>query len=304
MPLTAYDLSGRTAFVTGAATGIGRASAVLLARAGATVHCADRDARNLHETATLIKEAGGTAHTHHLDVTDRKALRQAVGSCERLDVMAAIAGIMHTSTVLETRDEDLDRVLDVNFKGVLYACQEAVRQMLSTDTAATSSRSSRSSRSSGGTDSSRGSGSSRSSGGSGGSGGTGDSDSSRSSSSSGGSIITMASGAVDTGRPGLLCYGVAKAAVVQLTKTLAQEVGRHGIRVNAVAPGWIRTPMTERHEAGARERTETAMARMAPLGRVGEPDDVAHAVLHLASDASSFTTGQILRPNGGVAMPW
>ncbi|MEV8603694.1 SDR family NAD(P)-dependent oxidoreductase [Streptomyces griseoviridis] len=280
MPLTAYDLSGRTAFVTGAATGIGRASAVLLARAGATVHCADRDARNLHETAALIKEAGGTAHTHHLDVTDRKALRQAVGSCERLDVMAAIAGIMHTSTVMETRDEDLDRVLDVNFKGVLYACQEAVRQMLSTDTAATSSGSSSSSRSTGS---------------------TGDSDSSR---SSRGSIITMASGAVDTGRPGLLCYGVAKAAVVQLTKTLAQEVGRHGIRVNAVAPGWIRTPMTERHEAGARERTETAMARMAPLGRVGEPDDVAHAVLHLASDASSFTTGQILRPNGGVAMPW
>ncbi|MDT0477813.1 SDR family NAD(P)-dependent oxidoreductase [Streptomyces sp. DSM 41014] len=280
MPLTAYDLSGRTAFVTGAATGIGRASAVLLARAGATVHCADRDARNLHETAALIKEAGSTAHTHHLDVTDRKALRQAVGSCERLDVMAAIAGIMHTSTVMETRDEDLDRVLDVNFKGVLYACQEAVRQMLSTDTAATSSGSSSSSRSTGS---------------------TGDSDSSR---SSRGSIITMASGAVDTGRPGLLCYGVAKAAVVQLTKTLAQEVGRHGIRVNAVAPGWIRTPMTDRQEAGARERTETAMARMAPLGRVGEPDDVAHAVLHLASDASSFTTGQILRPNGGVAMPW
>ncbi|MFJ9426682.1 SDR family NAD(P)-dependent oxidoreductase [Streptomyces sp. NPDC101249] len=254
MALTAYDLSGRTAFVTGAATGIGRASAVLLARAGATVHCADRDARELRGTAALIEDAGGTARTHHLDVTDRQALRQAVGSCARLDVMAAIAGIMHTSPLLETRDEDLDRVLDVNFKGVLYACQEAARLMLEHG--------------------------------------------------NGGSIVTMASGAVDTGRPGLLCYGVAKAAVVQLTKTLAQEVGRHGIRVNAVAPGWIRTPMTERHEAGARERTETAMARMAPLGRVGEPDDVAHAVLHLASDASSFTTGQILRPNGGVAMPW
>ncbi|MDT0440077.1 MULTISPECIES: SDR family NAD(P)-dependent oxidoreductase [Streptomyces] len=254
MALTAYDLSGRTAFVTGAATGIGRASAVLLARAGATVHCADRDARELRGTAALIEDAGGTARTHHLDVTDRQALRQAVGSCARLDVMAAIAGIMHTSPVLETRDKDLDRVFDVNFKGVLYACQEAARLMLEHGT--------------------------------------------------GGSIVTMASGAVDTGRPGLLCYGVAKAAVVQLTKTLAQEVGRHGIRVNAVAPGWIRTPMTERHEAGARERTETAMARMAPLGRVGEPDDVAHAVLHLASDASSFTTGQILRPNGGVAMPW
>ncbi|MFI7406844.1 SDR family NAD(P)-dependent oxidoreductase [Streptomyces sp. NPDC049541] len=254
MPVKAYDLTGRTAFVTGAAGGIGRASAVLLAEAGATVHCADRDEQGLHETATLIKDGGGTARVHHLDVTDRDRLRQAVESCERLDVMAAVAGIMHSSPVLETRDEDLDRVLSVNFKGVLYSCQEAARLMLDRKT--------------------------------------------------GGSIITMASGAVDTGRPGLLCYGAAKAAVVQLTKTLANEVGRHGIRVNAVAPGWIRTPMTDRHEAEAQAQTEALMARMSPLGQVGEPEDVAHAVLYLACDASSFTTGQILRPNGGVAMPW
>ncbi|MER6676322.1 SDR family NAD(P)-dependent oxidoreductase [Streptomyces sp. NPDC000983] len=254
MAVSAYDLTGRTAFVTGAAGGIGRASAVLLAAAGATVHCADRDTRGLHETATLIEDEGGTAHTHPLDVTDRARLREAVASCARLDVMAAVAGIMHSSPVLETTDEDLDRVLNVNFKGVLYACQEAARRMLAQRTP--------------------------------------------------GSIVTMASGAVDTGGPGLLCYGAAKAAVVQLTKTLATEVGRHGIRVNAVAPGWIRTPMTDRHDAEAQERTEARMARIAPLGRVGAPQDVAHAVLYLASDASAFTTGQILRPNGGVAMPW
>ncbi|WP_159043924.1 SDR family NAD(P)-dependent oxidoreductase, partial [Streptomyces sp. NRRL S-1521] len=118
------------------------------------------------------------------------------------------------------------------------------------------------------------------------------------------SIITMASGAVDTGAPGLLCYGAAKAAVVQLTRTLATEVGPHGIRVNAVAPGWVRTPMTGRHDREGGASTEKIMKRMAPLGRVGEPEDIAHAVLYLASDASSFTTGQILRPNGGVAMPW
>lgn len=254
MAVKAYDLTGRTAFVTGAASGIGRASAVLLAEAGATVHCADRDAQGLHDTATLIKSSGGTAHTHHLDVTDREQLRQAVASCDRLDVMAAVAGIMHSSPVLETRDEDLDRVLNINFKGVLYACQEAARAMLAQQIR--------------------------------------------------GSIVTMASGAVDTGGPGLLCYGAAKAAVVQLTKTLATEMGPHGIRVNAVAPGWIRTPMTDRHDSAAQTHTEALMARMSPLGRVGESADVAHAVLHLASDASSFTTGQILRPNGGVAMPW
>jgi NAD(P)-dependent dehydrogenase (short-subunit alcohol dehydrogenase family) len=254
MAVSAYDLTGRTAFVTGAAGGIGRASAVLLARAGATVHCADLDTHGLDETARSIKETGGTAHLHHLDVTDRDRLRQAVASCERLDVMAAIAGIMHSSPVLETRDEDLDRVLNVNFKGVLYACQEAARLMLARNTR--------------------------------------------------GSIVTMASGAVDTGGPGLLCYGASKAAVVQLTKTLATEVGRHGIRVNAVAPGWIRTPMTDRHDAEAQAHTESLMARMSPLGRVGEPEDIAHAVLYLACDASAFTTGQILRPNGGVTMPW
>ncbi|MEU9136691.1 SDR family NAD(P)-dependent oxidoreductase [Streptomyces sp. NPDC048404] len=253
MGLSAYDLTGRTAFVTGAAGGIGRAAAVLLAEAGATVHCADVDEPGLHETATLIKGRGGTALSHPLDVTDRARLHEAVASCGRLDVMAAVAGIMHSSPVLETLDEDLDRVLNVNFKGVLYACQEAARSMIENGVR--------------------------------------------------GSVITMASGAIDSGGPGLLCYSVAKAAVVQLTKTLATEAGPHGIRVNAVAPGWIRTPMTDRH--GERQaHTEAFMARLSPLGRVGEPEDIAHAVLYLASDASAFTTGQILRPNGGVAMPW
>ncbi|PPS72038.1 MULTISPECIES: SDR family NAD(P)-dependent oxidoreductase [Streptomyces] len=254
MPVTAYDLTGRTVFVTGAASGIGRASALLLAEAGATVHCADRDAEGLHETATLIEDGGGIARTHILDVTDRPGLKQALTSCERLDALAAVAGIMHSSPVLETRDEDLDRVLDVNFKGVLYSCQEAARLMIAHGTR--------------------------------------------------GSIVTMASGAVDTGGAGLLCYGAAKAAVVQLTKTLATELGRHGIRVNAVAPGWIRTPMTDRHDSASQAHTESVMARLSPLGRVGRPEDIAHAILHLASDASAFTTGQILRPNGGVAMPW
>ncbi|MFF2363676.1 SDR family NAD(P)-dependent oxidoreductase [Streptomyces sp. NPDC058122] len=253
MGLPAYDLTGRTAFVTGAAGGIGRATAILLAEAGATVHCADLDEPGLRETAKLIEGQGGTALGHPLDVTDRAGLRQAVASCGRVDVMAAIAGIMHSSPVLETLDEDLDRVLNVNFKGVLYACQEAARSMIANGVR--------------------------------------------------GSVVTMASGAIDSGGPGLLCYSAAKAAVVQLTKTLATEVGPHGIRVNAVAPGWIRTPMTDRH--GERQaHTEAFMARLSPLGRVGEPEDIAHAVLYLASDASAFTTGQILRPNGGVAMPW
>ncbi|MFK0189107.1 SDR family NAD(P)-dependent oxidoreductase [Streptomyces rubiginosohelvolus] len=254
MALSAYDLTGRAAFVTGAASGIGRASALLLAEAGALVHCADRDETGLRRTYDLITGAGGSARTHPLDVTDRDRVRAAVADAGHLDILVAAAGIMHTSSVLETADEDLDRVLAANFKGVLYACQEVARSMTAR--------------------------------------------------SAPGSLITMALGAVDSASAGLLCYSVAKAAVVQLTKTLATELGPHAIRVNAVAPGWIRTPMTDRHDAAGQHRAEAVMARISPLGRVGEPEDVAHTVLHLASDASAFMTGQILRPNGGVAMPW
>ncbi|MFF9570286.1 SDR family NAD(P)-dependent oxidoreductase [Streptomyces sp. NPDC014685] len=254
MPRIAYDLTDRTAFVTGAASGIGRACALLLATAGATVHCADRDEERLAETGDLITAAGGTSRTHVLDVTDSDRVRATVAAAGDLDILVAVAGVMHTSSVLDTADEDLDRVLAVNFKGVLYTCREVARGMIARGAP--------------------------------------------------GSLVTMASGAVDAAAPGLFCYSAAKAAVVQLTRTLATELGPHGIRVNAVAPGWIRTPMTARHDMEQQHRTEAAMARLSPLGRVGEPEDVAHTVLHLASAASAFMTGQILRPNGGVAMPW
>lgn len=258
MTLAAYDLTGRSALVTGAASGIGRACAALLASAGATVHCADVDEDGLAGTRAMVEDAGGTAYVHPLDVTDRSHVEAVVDSAvrtsRRLDVLAAVAGVMHSSPVLQTRDEDLDRVMAVNFKGVLYACQESARAMIAAGTP--------------------------------------------------GSLVTMASGAVDAASPDLLCYSAAKAAVVQLTRTLATELGPHGIRVNAVAPGWIRTPMTDRHDAGLQSRAEAAITKITPLRRVGGPDEVAHTVLHLACDASAFTTGQIIRPNGGVAMPW
>ena len=127
-----------------------------------------------------------------------------------------------------------------------------------------------------------------------------------------GNIVNISSGAIDTPAPTLACYGMTKAAVAMLTKTLATEVGRHGIRVNAIAPGMILTNFSRHNFVDetatscprSSSSTTSARVRMAPLGRSGEAEDVARSFLYLVSDAAAFITGQIERPNGGVSMPW
>jgi 3-oxoacyl-[acyl-carrier protein] reductase len=122
----------------------------------------------------------------------------------------------------------------------------------------------------------------------------------------------MSSGAIDAPQAGISGYAMTKAAVAQLTKTLAMEVAKQGVRVNAIAPGFVLTAMTGRHFVGAdgtvdeqaKEATLAPMRKRTPLGEVGAPTDIAYAALYLASDAARWTTGQILRPNGGVSMPW
>jgi 3-oxoacyl-[acyl-carrier protein] reductase len=259
------DLTGKAAVVTGAGSGIGEASAVLLARAGAAVMCADLDAAGAGRTAKEIVAGGGRASVHVLDVSSREEVdalvTAAVEQFGRLDVMANIAGIIQQSRVVDTTEEDLDRILGVNLKGVFFGCQAAARVM--TDQGS-------------------------------------------------GSIVNMSSGAIDTPSPTLVGYGMAKAAVAQLTRVLAVEVARHGVRVNAIAPGFVLTNMTARLFTNAdgtvdeakREAALGPMRKAVPLGMLGEPEDIAQAVLFLAGDASRYMTGQILRPNGGVAMPW
>lgn len=122
-----------------------------------------------------------------------------------------------------------------------------------------------------------------------------------------GSIINMASGVIDLSVPGTASYGVAKACTTMLTKVLAAELGPHGIRANAVAPGFVPTTLSlEDHGAdeATREAYVAGWAARAPMQTVGKADDIAHQVLYLASDASAFVTGQVLRANGGATMTW
>jgi 3-oxoacyl-[acyl-carrier protein] reductase len=261
-PLDAFDQTGKVALVTGAASGIGRATAVMLAAVGATVVCADIDAGGANATASAI---GGAATGRRLDVTDASdvdaAVAEAVDTHGKLDVMANVAGIIVMGKVVDLTDEDLDRVFAVNLRGVYHGCRAAARVMTAQGS---------------------------------------------------GSIVNMASGAIDTPSPTLAGYAMTKAAVAQLTKILALEVAKSGVRVNAIAPGFVVTAMTGRHytradgtiDEAARDATLARMSKTTPLGDVGRPDDVAYAVLYLCSDAARFVTGQILRPNGGVAMPW
>ena len=126
-----------------------------------------------------------------------------------------------------------------------------------------------------------------------------------------GSIINVASGAIDVASPTVGAYGTSKAAVAQLSRTFATEIGASGVRVNVVAPGWIDTPMNERHvtvdgviDADKREVQLRQRGAMSVLGLTGEPDDIGFAILYLASDAARFYTGNVMRPNGGATMPW
>jgi 3-oxoacyl-[acyl-carrier protein] reductase len=261
----AFGMDGRVAVLTGGASGIGRATAQVLAGAGARVVIGDIDEKGAQETADDIGSRGGTALPVRTDVTARAdvdaLVDRAMGEYGRVDVMANIAGIPHNKMVAEVTDDELERLLDINLKSVFYGCQAALRVM-------TPQKS--------------------------------------------GNIVNVSSGAIDTPAPTLALYGMTKAAVAMLTKTLAIEAGAHGIRVNALAPGVILTNFSRHHFANADGSIDDArleaykknFGAMSPLGRVGAADDIAWAILYLVSDAASFVTGQILRPNGGVSMPW
>ena len=252
MTLEQFRLDGRVAVVTGAAGGIGRATALVLAEAGARVAIADVDEAGLNETASLMADA----LVVRTDVSQKADVEELVGrtvrELGRLDVMANIAGIILGSPLVSTEEAELDRILAINLKGVFFGCQAALAAMIEQGS---------------------------------------------------GSIVNMTSTAIDQPTAGHASYSISKAGVAMLTRVAAQEAGPRGVRVNAVAPGFVVTPMTTRADPTEMDAMVSAMRKRSPIGAIGDPADIANAVLYLASDASRFVTGQILRANGGVAMP-
>ena len=246
-------LAGRAALVTGAARGIGRATAELFAAEGARLVLSDIDGPAVGELCSRLTSDGAEARAVTGDVSvagDARAMVEAaVQAYGRIDVLVANAGILPLSTVGETSPEDWDRVMAVDGRGMFLTCKYAIERMAA---------------------------------------------------GGGGSIVCLSSISGLAGQARQAAYGPAKFVATGLTMHLAVECAPRNIRVNAVAPGTIRTDRVARlaDEPGGSEYLD-AMVGQHPLGRLGEPVEVARAILFLASDEASFVTGAVLPVDGG-----
>ena len=241
-------LKGKVAVITGASSGIGRATALCFAGEGAQLVVNDIDAAGLETLRAVIAEAGGAVRAVVGDVAktaDAEAMvAEAVAAFGRLDVLVANAGIIPEMDLATATAEDFDHVMAIDGRGMFLSCKFAAAAMLKTG---------------------------------------------------GGSIVCLSSISGEAGQSRQAVYGPAKFVASGLTKHLAVELASQGIRVNAVAPGTIGT-------AGLRKMSDEYIAGVTaahPIGRIGEPSEVAAAILFLASDEASFITGAILPVDGG-----
>jgi NAD(P)-dependent dehydrogenase (short-subunit alcohol dehydrogenase family) len=249
-------LEGKVALITGAASGIGRATSLLFADEGAALVLADIDDAGSQETARLARERGGEAFHVHCDVTDAEQVEAPIGAAVerlgRLDCAVNNAGIGGASAPLADYEQDAwNRVIAVNLTGVFLCMQSELRQMVAQGA---------------------------------------------------GAIVNTASLVGVIGYPYLAAYNASKHGVIGLTRTAALEYASRGIRVNAVCPGWIETPMVmdEGPAPASIPEVYEAIAGMAPMKRLGMPTEIAQAVAWLCSDAASFITGHPLLVDGGV----
>lgn len=245
--------TGPVALVTGASSGIGRATARAFAREGYQVVLADRDEAEGRAAAAECETEGATSRFIRCDVADEASVRNLFGAIAsafgQLDVAFNNAGIEgEQAPTGQCSTENFDRVVGVNLRGVWLCMREELRQMAAQQ--------------------------------------------------AGGTIVNCASVAGLVGLAGIPAYCAAKHAVIGLTRAAALEYAQQGIRVNAVCPGAIETPMLERFMAGAPGGRE-AMLEVEPIGRIGQPDEIAAAVLWLCGAGASFVTGQAIAVDGG-----
>jgi 3-oxoacyl-[acyl-carrier protein] reductase len=237
------SLEGKLALVTGASRGIGRAVAVELAAAGASVVVAYNTGRD--EAHAVATEIGGRAV--QADVSDPESARALVDEAGDLDILVNNAGVTRDGLIARMPDEDWRTVLETNLSAAFYTCRAAARGMMRRRS---------------------------------------------------GAIVNLSSIVGVHGNPGQTNYGASKAGIIGLTKSLARELGSRGVRANVVAPGYVRTRLTD----VLPEEAQQAMLANTPLGRLGDPADVAGAVRFLVSDEASFITGEVLLVDGGLGM--
>ncbi|HYG65344.1 MAG TPA: SDR family NAD(P)-dependent oxidoreductase [Thermoanaerobaculia bacterium] len=254
-------VDGKVALVTGAASGIGRAAVLTLARHGASVLCADLAVEGAERAAAEIRDAGGAASACRLDVTVERdwdeALERVRSSLGPLDILVNSAGISHAQTVTEMSLEEWRQVMAVNLDGAFLGARAAVRAM----------RNDRRS----------------------------------------GSIINISSASGLKASPGASAYCASKAAVCMFSKAIAKECIGDGIRVNTVCPAGVRTPLWTAmpffrdliEKTGSEDAAFRAMAEGSLHGRFAEPEEIADAILYLASDESLYVTGTDLVIDGG-----
>jgi NAD(P)-dependent dehydrogenase (short-subunit alcohol dehydrogenase family) len=239
-------LAGRTALVTGAGRGIGRGSAIALARAGADLVLVSRSPDELEELAVEVRALGRSARPVALDVTDAKSVRHLVSELPVLDVLVVSAGANIPEPLLDVSERHLDALLALNVRATFVTLQAAARRMVERRS---------------------------------------------------GSIVLLSSQMGHVGAAGRTVYCATKHAVEGLTKAAAVELAPHGVRVNAVAPTFVETPMTAPFLADERSRAEV-VGRI-PLGRLGSVEDVTAGVVFLASDSAALVTGTSLLVDGG-----
>lgn len=247
----------RTALATGGASGIGREIARALAAAGHRTAVADIDADGAAATAASITDAGGTALAVTMDVTDRDSVvdgcLQAADELGPIDILVNVAGWDRFARFVDTDEEFWDRIIEINYKGVLRTCHVCVPGMVERGW---------------------------------------------------GRIVNIASDAGRVGSSLEAVYSGAKGGVIAFSKTLAREVARKGVTVNVVCPGPTATPLLDDIVGSGDdgERVIGAMAGAVAMKRLGQPDDIAPAVVYFASDGAGFTTGQTLSVSGGLTM--